>query len=70
MPSRPAVSTNRRLFTSLKEKDSDSQGDNRKHIFDELKAIIPNGCLTSFYEIASKRDAPIEAAANANLIIQ
>ena len=70
MPSRPAVSTSRRLFTPLKEKDSDSQGDNRRHIFDELKAIIPNGCFTSFYERASKTDAPMEPAANVNLIIQ
>ena len=64
------MSTSRRLFTPLKEKDSDSQGDNRRHIFDELKAIIPNGCFTSFYERASKTDAPMEPAANVNLIIQ
>ena len=50
------MSTSRRL-------DSDSPGDDRRHIFDELKAIIPNGCFT-FYERASKTDAPMEAAAN------
>lgn len=67
---RPAVSKSRRLFTPLKEKDSDSQGDNHRYIFDELKAIIPNGYFTSLYEKASKTDAPMEAAANTNLIIQ
>ena len=72
MPSRSALSASRRLLTPLKEKDRDTQRDNRKHIFDELKEILPNGCFTSFSERAGRADASTDAAgvSNANLITQ
>ena len=53
-----------------KEKDIDTQGNNRKHMFEELKKTVPNGCCTSFcardYETDVSSEVPV--ASNANLL--
>ena len=53
-----------------KEKDIDTQGNNRKHMFEELKKTVPNGCCTSFYARDYETDVSSEVpvASNANLL--
>ena len=53
------MSAKRKLFVPLKEKDIDTQGNNRKHMFEELKKILPNGCFVS---------SEVPVASNANLL--
>ena len=53
--SRAAVSAKRKMFVPLKEKDIDTQGTNRKHMFEELKKTVPNGCCTSFMQGTMKQ---------------
>ena len=64
------MSAKRKLFVPLKEKDIDIQGNNRKHMFEELKKTLPNGCFTSFYERDYETDVSSEVpvASNANLL--
>lgn len=64
------MSVKRKLFVPLKEKDIDTQGTNRKHMFEELKKTVPNGCCTSFYARDYETDVSSEVpvASNANLL--
>ena len=64
------MSAKRKLFVPLKEKDIDTQGTNRKHMFEELKKTVPNGCCTSFYARDYETDVSSEVpvASNANLL--
>lgn len=64
------MSAKRKLFVPLKEKDIDTQGTNRKHMFEELKKTVPNGCCTSFYARDYDTDVSSEVpvASNANLL--
>ena len=64
------MSGKRKMFVPLKEKDIDTQGTNRKHMFEELKKTVPNGCCTSFYARDYETDVSSEVpvASNANLL--
>ena len=64
------MSAKRKLFVPLKEKDIDTQGNNRKHMFEELKKTLPNGCFTSFYERDHETDVSSEVplVSNGNLL--
>ena len=70
--SRAAVSAKRKMFVPLKEKDIDTQGTNRKHMFEELKKTVPNGCCTSFYARDYETDVSSEVpvASNAGLLVE
>ena len=65
-----SVSAKQKLFVPLKEKDINTQGNNRKYMFEELKKTLPNGCCTSFYERDYETDfsSEVPVASNANLL--